>query len=125
MVLLLDYVKFFDMFHPDWVRDFLIHSGFDLDLVHTIHHLYTNLRRRIKLGRHYGPIFRPTNGMAAGDSMALMVALAFVSTTPAPASALPAARATDPVVVAAPPCVVLPPMPLMHAPALVAAIRRR
>lgn len=24
---LLDYVKLVDMFHPDWVRDFLIHTG--------------------------------------------------------------------------------------------------
>ena len=77
---LLDYVKFFDMFQPDWVRDFLIHTGFDPDMAYTIHNLYTNLRRRIKLRRNFGPISRPADGMAAGDSLALMVALVFVST---------------------------------------------
>ena len=79
VVYLLDYVKFFDMFDPEWTRSFLVHLGIDQQLADLIHQLYTNLRRRIKIGKHYGPIFRPTNGMAAGDSLALLVALCFVS----------------------------------------------
>ena len=79
VVYMLDYVKIFDMSHPDWVRGFLKHLGMDTRLVDVLHNLYTNLRRRIKLGRHFGPIFTTHNGLAAGDSMALLVALAFVS----------------------------------------------
>ena len=79
VVLLLEYWKFFDAFEPIWIKDFMVSLGLDEDLAFSAADLYCNLMRYIKIHGTYGRPLTGANGLGQGDSLSMMIALAFVS----------------------------------------------
>ena len=77
---LLDYEKFFDMFHPSLVRGMLEKAGCPPGIAAQLHFLYTNLRRYIRVAGTYGAVIAQTNGIGQGCSLSIIVANLYVAT---------------------------------------------
>ena len=79
-ILLMDFLKFFDLFDYDFVREMFIAVGIDTAYANLVYDLYTNLHRHIKINGTYGNTINGTNGLGQGDSAALLAALILIST---------------------------------------------
>jgi hypothetical protein len=66
---LLDYEKFFDLFHPDIARVLFLGAGLPPNLVEQLCHLYTTLKRYVKVAGGFGAVIPQANGCPQGDSL--------------------------------------------------------
>ncbi len=76
---LLDYVKFFDLFHPDLAHLLLERAGLPPQLVSQLTSLYSGLTRYIRVAGTYGAVVRQTNGCPQGCSFSLFIANLYVT----------------------------------------------
>ncbi len=77
---LLDYAKFFDLFHPQLVYYLMIAYGLPVQLATQIKGLYEELVRYLRIGNSYGAVIRQANGVGQGCSLSLLIANAYVAT---------------------------------------------
>ncbi len=77
---LLDYEKFFDLFHPELAELLLSKAGIPRKLAAQLRFLYSSLHRYLKVAGTYGAVIRQENGCPQGCSFSLLVANIYVST---------------------------------------------
>ena len=77
---LLDYEKFFDLFHPDLAYHLFTAAGLPEDLASQLITIYADLKRYAKIAGTYGGVIQQTNGCPQGCSFSLIVANLYVAT---------------------------------------------
>ena len=58
---ILDYEKFFDRFHPSWVRGLMARAGIPQGMANQLHGMYNNLRRYICVAGTFGAVIEQSN----------------------------------------------------------------
>ncbi len=77
---LLDYAKFFDMFHPDVVVGLMERSGAPPSLARQMGFIGARLNRYIRVADSFGGVIRQSNGVGQGCSLSIVVANLYVAT---------------------------------------------
>lgn len=78
-ILLVDFMKFFDLFDYNFVRHLLIQMRVCVQYADLISDLYTNMVRYIKIRNTYGAPIYGYNGRGPGDPAAILAALFLIS----------------------------------------------
>jgi ribonuclease HI len=74
-----DYEKFYDTFDPSFFRNLFLHIGMPEPLANMTHFMYTNIKRRFRIGAHLGSPFTSNRGAGQGDTISTIGALAITS----------------------------------------------